>query len=572
MINTNKISEKWIKASIIGTIWAASEIVLGSFLHNLSIPFSGNILAAIGIIILISVSYIWNEKGLFWRAGVICAVMKTLSPSAVIFGPMIAILCESLLLELTTRLFGKTILGFVTGAMLAISWNLFQKILNFILFYGFNIVELYKDLIKLAQKQLNIQSDILWMPIFILLLIYSVIGFLTAIVGIRVGRKMLENPHLYHSITELNKTETQPAETKPEFNYSLLWLFADIAFIVLSLFLLNFYSWIFWSFPIIIIVTIWSIRYKRALRQLSKPKFWTFFVIITMITTLIFTRFQSGVDGWEQGLIIGLQMNFRAVIIILGFSVLGTELYNPVIRNFFLRTYFKQLPLALELSFESLPSMIAKMPDFKTIVKNPVAVICQITSQAEFRLAEIKKKLPPNVSVLTGGKGEGKTTYLTKIIEKFKAQSISVGGIFSPRVIENNITIGYDVVDIMSNNRERFLRISDNNNLEKIGRYRILPEGLKMGSRALLSKNNRLNKFVIIDEVGALELHGHGWAGNLNELMKVSNCHLLLTVREGFIDQVIQKWNINREDVYNISEFDHHAICEMILEKNSPVS
>ncbi len=572
MINTNKISEKWIKASIIGTIWAASEIVLGSFLHNLSIPFSGNILAAIGIIILISVSYIWNEKGLFWRAGVICAVMKTLSPSAVIFGPMIAILCESLLLELTTRLFGKTILGFVTGAMLAISWNLFQKILNFILFYGFNIVELYKDLIKLAQKQLNIQSDILWMPIFILLLIYSVIGFLTAIVGIRVGRKMLENPHLYHSITELNKTETQPAETKPEFNYSLLWLFADIAFIVLSLFLLNFYSWIFWSFPIIIIVTIWSIRYKRALRQLSKPKFWTFFVIITMITTLIFTRFQSGVDGWEQGLIIGLQMNFRAVIIILGFSVLGTELYNPVIRNFFLRTYFKQLPLALELSFESLPSMIANMPDFKTIVKNPVAVICQITSQAEFRLAEIKKKLPPNVSVLTGGKGEGKTTYLTKIIEKFKAQSISVGGIFSPRVIENNITIGYDVVDIMSNNRERFLRISDNNNLEKIGRYRILPEGLKMGSRALLSKNNRLNKFVIIDEVGALELQGHGWAGNLNELMKVSNCHLLLTVREGFIDQVIQKWNINREDVYNISEFDHHAICEMILEKNSPVS
>ena len=31
----HKLSEKWIKASIAGTIWAASEIVLGSFLHNL---------------------------------------------------------------------------------------------------------------------------------------------------------------------------------------------------------------------------------------------------------------------------------------------------------------------------------------------------------------------------------------------------------------------------------------------------------------------------------------------------------------------------------------------------------
>ena len=32
MNNKNEFSEQWIKASIVGTIWAASEIVLGSFL------------------------------------------------------------------------------------------------------------------------------------------------------------------------------------------------------------------------------------------------------------------------------------------------------------------------------------------------------------------------------------------------------------------------------------------------------------------------------------------------------------------------------------------------------------
>lgn len=82
MRNRTEIDEKWIKASSIGTIWATSEIVLGSFLHNLKVPFSGNILTAIGIIILISVSYIWKEKGLFRRAGLICATMKTMSPSS----------------------------------------------------------------------------------------------------------------------------------------------------------------------------------------------------------------------------------------------------------------------------------------------------------------------------------------------------------------------------------------------------------------------------------------------------------------------------------------------------------
>ncbi len=148
----HKLSEKWIKASIAGTIWAASEIVLGSFLHNLRIPFSGNILTAIGLVILISISYIWTERGLFWRAGIICALMKTMSPSAVIFGPMIAIFSEALLLEFSVRLLGRTIAGFLIGSMLAMSWNLFQKIANYIIYYGANIIEVYNNLSKLRKN------------------------------------------------------------------------------------------------------------------------------------------------------------------------------------------------------------------------------------------------------------------------------------------------------------------------------------------------------------------------------------------------------------------------------------
>lgn len=89
---------------------------------------------------------------------------------------------------------------------------------------------------------------------------------------------------------------------------------------------------------------------------------------------------------------------------------MGTELYNPRIRDFFLKTYFKQLPLALELSFESLPSMIANIPDFKTIVKNPISVFYQIISQVDYRLAEVKRKInfKQKVFIITGSTGQGK--------------------------------------------------------------------------------------------------------------------------------------------------------------------
>ncbi|HCC70336.1 MAG TPA: hypothetical protein DEQ09_04185 [Bacteroidales bacterium] len=103
-------------------------------------------MTAIGITLLISINYKWNEKGLFLKAGIICALMKTLSPSAVIFGPMIAIISEALFIELSTQIIGRNMAGYIMGAVLAISWNLIQRILTLIIFYGSSIIEVYTDL------------------------------------------------------------------------------------------------------------------------------------------------------------------------------------------------------------------------------------------------------------------------------------------------------------------------------------------------------------------------------------------------------------------------------------------
>lgn len=559
-----EINEKWIKASIVGTIWAASEIVLGSFLHNFKIPFSSNVLTAIGIIILISTSYIWTEKGLFWRAGLICALMKTMSPSAVIFGPMIAIFSQATLLELSVRIFRKNIFGFIIGAMLAMSWNLFQKIMNFIIFYGFNIVDVYADLLKYAQKQLNTNIDLFWSPILVLLSIYCLLGLISAIIGIKVGRKILKQP-LENKSINYNNFKPNQNNNKQAFNYSIIWLFVNLILIIASLVLLNFTSWIIWSISIAAIVVIWIIRYKRALRQLSKPRFWIYFVIITMITAFVFNKMQS--HNFVNGLLIGIQMNFRAIVIILGFSVLGTELYNPKIRDFFLKTSFKQLPLALELSFESLPLMISNIPDFKVIIKNPVLVIYQIISQIDFRLNEIKKNLSVKIFIISGSVGKGKTTQLLKIVETLKSKNISVGGILSPRIMENNITIGYDVVDIMTNNQENFLRKTTEQNQPKIGNYSILSNGLQFGINALSTTKNSKNKLVVIDEVGRLELENQGWSKNISDLINITNNNLILSVRDSFTEQVIKKWNLKNCIVFNISEIDYLKVCDLITEQ-----
>jgi nucleoside-triphosphatase THEP1 len=569
MNKKTELDEKWIKASIIGTIWAASEIVLGSFLHNLKVPFSGNVLTAIGLVILISVSYIWTEKGLFWRAGLICAIMKTMSPSAVIFGPMIAIFSEAVLLEISVRLFGKTLVGYTLGSMLAMSWNLFQKIINLIIFYGFNIVDLYTNLIKIAQKQLNLKLDIVWLPLIFLLVVYCILGIISAIVGIKVGRKLLVQQHEIRPVNISNSFTEKLIKTKSGFRYSIIWLFADIILVIGSLVLLNYASWFYWSSAITCIVLVWAFRYDRALRQLSKPKFWIFFIVITMITAFAITNVQSDSNSLAKGLLIGIQMNFRAVIIIVGFSVLGTELYNPKIREFFLKTSFKQLPLALELSFESLPSMFANIPEFKKIIKNPVSVIYPIISQAESRLSEIKNKLNFNqkVFIITGSVGQGKTTFVKNLLDTFREKNITAGGIYSPRIMIKNKTIGYDIVDIVNNEQVPFLREANLENLKKIGRFDIMPQGLQKGYDALKLSANVDNKIVIIDEVGILELENEGWANSIQDLINAANNHILLVVRDIFTEKVIQKWNLDQSVIYNISENDYTVTGNLIIDQ-----
>ena len=555
MKNQGVIDEKWIKASIIGTIWAASEIVLGSFLHNLKVPFSGNLLTGIGMIILISVSYVWSEKGLYWRAGLVCALMKTLSPSAVIFGPMIAIFSESLLLEAAVRIFGKTVFGFILGSMLAMSWNLFHKAINLIIFYGNNLIDLYTNLVKYAEKQLSIHFSIFWLPLVALLALYCIFGAIVGIIGIRTGHRVLKEPAL--TIKPGGKSNVRPeVSPRSDFHYSVPWLILDIVAMAGLLILVSKARWVYYVPAVSVFTAIWAIRYKRALRQISKPKFWIFFVLITMISAFIFTSVQPGQKNFMQGFMIGIEMNFRAIIIIVGFTVLGTELYNPKIRDLFIRSRFRQLPLAIELSAESLPSMIASVPDVKTLFRNPVSILSQMISGVEHRLMEIRTNPGKRgkVFILTGEIGEGKTTTVIRLAEALEKSGIPAGGIISPRVIDGNRTVGYDIVDINDPRALPFLRDDIAEERETIGRFRILESGLKAGHEIIDPVRINEYRLVIIDEAGPLELKKRGWYDDIKGMLHRGDQSLLLVVRKKLVSQVKELFQIHDCTVFDITK------------------
>lgn len=539
-----KINEIWLKASVLGTTWAASEIVLGSFLHNLRIPFSGNFLTAIGLIILISAAHKWKDKGLFWRAGIICATLKTMSPSAVIFGPIVAIIAEAFLLEFSVRLFGKNFIGFFIGSAFAMSWVVVQRLANFIIYYGFNIVELYSNLMKYIDKQLHTSFDVVWMPIFILFLINIFSGFISAWLGIKAGRELQKNNHLKFNGTENRKTDQKHNNIKDDFKFSTTWLFINFACIVITLYLINYSNIIVWIFTVSSVISIWAIRYTRALKQLSKPKFWIFFVAITLLSSFAFSASKSYYDAFY----IGLQMNFRAAILIIGFSVLGKELYSPKIRNYFNKTTFRQLPLALDLSFQSLPFILANLPDVKTMLKNPMGTIQKMMVEADKRFEDYKNT-GQHIFIITGKKNEGKTKFLFALKENLQRRNINVKGFLSLKKLDEKIVIGYELLNIENGDKIPFLQRVEDENQRDIGAFKLNNPALIFGESIFQEIDVEAKNVIIMDEVGKLELQNEGWAPLIDNLLELKQSIFIISVRDEFLDTIISQFGLSNPQI-----------------------
>ena len=572
MNQNNQLNNVWLKAAVLGCLWASSEIVLGSFLHNLRIPFRGDFLTAIGIILMVSASYLWNEKGLIWRAGLICALMKSISPSAVIFGPMLAIMSEALMMEFAIRVFRRNILAYLIGGILAMSWTFIQKLFGFVILYGFHAVTLYENLTKFAQKQLNIHFENIWFPIIALWGIYFVVGILAASFGIYIGKKTINNPVTVKGISKSKIIGMQTKNNVLTFRYSLLWFWASLVAMIAILCLINFTSWYFWVSGGLIAVISWSIRYQRALKPLKKPKFWISFILITMLASFLFSKLQNGQSSIYDGLMIGLQMNFQAIVMIIGFSVLGTELCNPKIRAFFVKTAFRQLPLALEVAFDTLPFVIANMPTVKDIFKSPLSIIQQLVSQADFWLEKMTLKLKKkgNIMIITGNKGQGKTSFLNEILISLEKSNVKTSGILSRAIIENNVRVGYDILNLSTNEKAILSRTFGKPEMIRVSDFYFYPEGFEIGKKALSIEQNKDSQIIFIDEIGPWELDNQGWAPQINNLLKNSDTPMIWTVRESLVEQVIDNWSLDNPLIINVSEYHKENYFNQILDYIKP--
>jgi ABC-type thiamin/hydroxymethylpyrimidine transport system permease subunit len=164
--------------AVFGALWGASEIMLGSVLHNLKVPFNGVILAGIGLLIALIGRVFIPKRGATFFIGVIATILKLFSIGSVVVGPMIGILAEALLAELILTLSKRPSRpAFMLAGSLGVLWTLLHPFFTGLLLFGRSIVEVWLATIQEGSRLLGLKvgSGALILAILLILIVIRVI-------------------------------------------------------------------------------------------------------------------------------------------------------------------------------------------------------------------------------------------------------------------------------------------------------------------------------------------------------------------------------------------------------------
>ncbi len=567
------LSEKWLKAAVVGSLWATVEIVLGSLLHNLKIPFAGSILSFITVYLAISFFQIWKINGLIWRAGLICALMKSISPSAIIFGPMIGILSQAIILDLSIRTFGKNPFSYILGGAFAVFSAIAQKAITLLVLYGWDFVLLLENMYVFAAKQVGIDK----LPPAALLagisMIYLFGGALAGWLGFSAGKFYLRNrfnakfhqPIKAHGQSDLFK-HTRKGD------HSIILLFVSFVVLIAGMLVISKIEvWISAIFVSVIVLSAYF-RYSGNMRYLKKPAIWLQLGAIVILSAIFKNGFEQLFS--LEGFTIGLTMCLRALLLLTCFAVISAELKNPVVKNLLYNKGFQNLYQSVELAFSALPGIMNEFYSQSQSIKGFRRLTFSMLNRSQTLLDSFRKvgKNRKDVFILTGKINRGKTTLTRQIASKLRENGIIVRGFVTLSNSNDKYRNAYYIKDVITGDEAELCSTHVDKQKPNFGRFYFEEKGFKLGCDIILQSIETPTELVIVDELGPMEVNDRGWAPAIEKVVESNVCAQFWVVREKLVKVMMRKWNLGNVIVFRLEEDDISTIVNTIIERLKPIN
>ncbi len=120
----------WTAAALIGALWGALEMSLGTALHLSRIPICGLVMTGVGLVCLVTLRRLRGRFGVCVLAGIVAAFLKIFTLGGFRIGPVIGILFEALVLEFCFFIFRNRRFSAVLGGAIVSGFTAIQMVLT----------------------------------------------------------------------------------------------------------------------------------------------------------------------------------------------------------------------------------------------------------------------------------------------------------------------------------------------------------------------------------------------------------------------------------------------------------
>lgn|GEM_PF-3253747 len=184
--------KKYILIAILGSFWGILEAQLGTWLHLISMPFTGALLMSFGLLFLIVARELTGLRGSCLLMAIIPCFFKLLFVGAAAIHVVTGILIQSSLIELGFWRSQPGRLRYSLGGSLGVTYTLFHPFLTLGLLGGWTILAVFAELVRMGSSVLGLGERSSLLIISMLILAHALLGSVAAQIAVGLVRILEE--------------------------------------------------------------------------------------------------------------------------------------------------------------------------------------------------------------------------------------------------------------------------------------------------------------------------------------------------------------------------------------------
>ena len=186
-----------------------------------------------------------------------------------------------------------------------------------------------------------------------------------------------------------------------------------------------------------------------------------------------------------------------------------------------------------------------------------------ISAQFSLLTCDSTKNRIMTILILTGAPGIGKTTAVIHSVKMLKNRGLNVGGVVSKEIRINNMRVGFEFVDLVTNETNVLAYVFGNG--PKVGKYFVSLEGCRFAAERLSTALKSCD-VIICDEIGPMELKSMEFTNSVRNLLNVDK-KIIIVMHQKLRHPLTDQFRNNASLLINVDLDNREKVSEILLNR-----